>query len=70
MRHERRERRDGEKPIHDTMRQPLVSVGDDFWIETDSGERAFEVDGKALRLRTTLVLEDAHATRSRRSRSG
>jgi uncharacterized protein YxjI len=41
------------------MRQRLVSVGDDFWIETDSGERAYKVDGKALRLRQTLVFEDA-----------
>jgi uncharacterized protein YxjI len=40
------------------MRQRLVSIGDDFWIETDSGERAYKVDGKALRLRKTLVLED------------
>ena len=41
------------------MRQRLVSIGDDFWIETDSGERAYKVDGKALRLRKTLVFEDA-----------
>ena len=41
------------------MRQRLLSIGDDFWIETDSGERAYKVDGKALRLRKTLVLEDA-----------
>jgi uncharacterized protein YxjI len=40
------------------MRQRLLSIGDDFWIETDSGERAYKVDGKALRLRKTLVLED------------
>ncbi len=44
--------------MHYKMRQRLVSIGDDFWIETDSGERAFKVDGKALRLRKTLVLED------------
>jgi len=42
------------------MRQRLVSIGDDFWIETENGERAFKVDGKALRLRDTLVFEDAH----------
>lgn len=40
------------------MRQRLVSIGDDFWIETDSGERAFKVDGKALRARKTLVFQD------------
>jgi uncharacterized protein YxjI len=29
------------------MREKLFSVGDDFWIETEGGERAFKVDGKA-----------------------
>jgi uncharacterized protein YxjI len=38
------------------MREKMFAIGDDFWIETD-GERAFKVDGKALRLRKTLVLE-------------
>ena len=56
---ERREERRGGDPVHYKMRQRLVSVGDDFWIETDSGERAYKVDGKALRLRKTLVFEDA-----------
>ena len=59
-RHERRERRHGQEPVHYRMRQRLVSVGDDYWIETDRGDRAFKVDGKALRLRKTLVIEDAH----------
>ena len=40
-----------------TMREKLFSIGDDFWIETESGERAFKVNGKALRIRETLVLE-------------
>ena len=40
------------------MRQRLLSIGDDYWIETDDGARAFHVDGKALRLRKTFVLED------------
>jgi uncharacterized protein YxjI len=31
------------------LRHRLVSIGDDFWIETDSGERAYKVHGKALR---------------------
>ena len=42
------------------MRQKLVSIGDDFWIETDRGQRAFKVDGKALRVRQTLIFEDPH----------
>jgi uncharacterized protein YxjI len=40
-----------------TMREKMFSVGDDFWIETEGGERAFKVNGKALRVRETLVLE-------------
>ena len=40
------------------MRQRLVSIGDDYWIETEDGRRAYRVDGKALRIRKTFVLED------------
>src|SRR5262249_41117455 len=29
-----------------------------FWIENDDGERVYKVDGKALRIRDTFVLED------------
>jgi uncharacterized protein YxjI len=39
------------------MREKMFSIGDDFWIETESGERAFKVNGKALRIRETLVVE-------------
>ena len=42
------------------MREKMVSIGDDFWIENDKGQKAFKVDGKALRVRQTLVFEDAH----------
>ena len=35
------------------------SIGDDFWIENEQGERAYKVDGKAVRFRETFVLEDA-----------
>jgi uncharacterized protein YxjI len=41
------------------MREKLLSIGDDYWIENDSGERAYKVDGKALRLRDTFELRDA-----------
>jgi uncharacterized protein YxjI len=44
------------------MREKLVAIGDDFWIENESGERVFKVDGKALRVRDTLLLEDASGT--------
>jgi uncharacterized protein YxjI len=40
------------------MHQRLLSIGDDYWIEHEDGSRAFRVDGKALRIRKTLVLED------------
>ena len=40
------------------MREKLFAIGDDFWIETEDGQRAFKVDGKALRIRKTFILED------------
>jgi uncharacterized protein YxjI len=40
------------------MRDKLVSIGDDAWIEDDHGDRVYKVDGKALRIRDTFVLED------------
>jgi uncharacterized protein YxjI len=41
------------------MREKLVSIGDDFWIEDENGKKVFKVDGKALRIRKTLKFEDA-----------
>jgi uncharacterized protein YxjI len=40
------------------MREKMLSIGDDFWIENDAGERVFKVNGKALRIRQTLKFED------------
>ena len=57
-RRERREERRGSDAVHYQMRQRLMSIGDDFWIETDTGQRAYKVNGKALRLRKTLIFED------------
>ncbi len=51
-------RREGEQATHYKMRQKMVSIGDDFFIENEAGERAFYVDGKALRVRETLVFKD------------
>jgi uncharacterized protein YxjI len=39
------------------MREQMFAIGDDYWIEADGGRPAFKVDGKALRIRNTLVLE-------------
>ena len=40
------------------MREKLLSIGDDFWIEDEQGDRVYKVDGKALRVRDTFILED------------
>jgi uncharacterized protein YxjI len=40
------------------MREDLISIGDDFWIENDSGQRVFRVDGKVLRISKTYVFLD------------
>lgn len=45
-------------PSANQMREKLLSIGDDSWIEDESGRRAFKVNGKALRLRKTLIIED------------
>ena len=41
------------------VRQRVFSIGDDFWITDEQGNRVFLVDGKALRLRATFELKDA-----------
>jgi uncharacterized protein YxjI len=51
-------RHDGPGGERFVMRERLLSIGDDFWIENDQGERAYKVNGKAVRLRQTFVLED------------
>src|SRR5215207_9272702 len=45
------------------IRQKLVSIGDDFWIENQEGTRVYKVDGKALRLRKTLIFEDMNGNK-------
>ena len=40
------------------MRAKLLSFGNDFWIENADGDKVFRVDGKALRVRSTMDLED------------
>jgi uncharacterized protein YxjI len=48
---------EGEGGDYYQMREQLLSIGDDFYIEK-GGRRVFHVDGKALRIRETLVFED------------
>jgi uncharacterized protein YxjI len=45
------------------MRQKILSIGDDYWVEDDQGDRVYKIDGKALRLRQTMDLEDANGTK-------
>jgi uncharacterized protein YxjI len=54
-----RHRNDGPAGERFLMREKLLAIGDDFWIENDQGERAYKVNGKAARVRQTFVLEDA-----------
>jgi uncharacterized protein YxjI len=54
----RQERREGRDATRYQMRQRVISIGDDYVIENDRGERVFKVDGKALRVRKTLLFED------------
>ena len=42
------------------MREKLFAIGDDYWIETEGGDRAFKVNGKAMRARETFILESPH----------
>jgi len=53
-------RKDGKNKRRFKMREDLMSFGDDFWIEDEDGHKAYHVNGKALRLRDTWVLEDAN----------
>ncbi|MGW2283830.1 LURP-one-related/scramblase family protein [Streptomyces phaeochromogenes] len=41
------------------VRDRLLGIGDDYWIEDEHGRKAFLVDGKAMRLRDTFELKDA-----------
>ena len=54
----RRERREEREATHYQMRQRMISIGDDYVIENDRGERVFRLDGKALRIRQTIIFED------------
>jgi uncharacterized protein YxjI len=41
------------------VRERIFSIGTDFWIEDEYGNRPFYVDGKALSLREACELRDA-----------
>jgi uncharacterized protein YxjI len=62
MVHRREERQarhsGGDGRSHYKMREKMASIGDDFWIENDHGEKVYKVDGKAVRVRNTLIFQD------------
>jgi len=53
-----RRHHDDDSVVRFQMREKLISIGDDYWIEDEAGQRVYKVDGKALRLRDTWVLKD------------
>ncbi len=54
-------RRGHEQPkVRFQMREKMVAVGDDSWIEDEHGTKVYKANGKAARLRNTWKLEDAH----------
>src|SRR5436190_18213904 len=55
----RRGHDDGPPARRFVMREKMLAIGDDFWIEDADGQKVFKVNGKAMRLRDTFVLEDA-----------
>lgn len=50
-------RKDAHTGARFQLKEKLWSIGDDSWILDESGERIFKVNGKALRIRRTLVIE-------------
>jgi uncharacterized protein YxjI len=42
------------------MRQKLLALGDDYYIENAMGQRIYFVDGKVFRLREHLAFKDMH----------
>jgi uncharacterized protein YxjI len=52
-------RKDHDEPeVRLQMREKLISIGDDYWIEDDHGNKRYRVNGRAVRIRDTWVLED------------
>jgi uncharacterized protein YxjI len=54
----REERREEREATRYQMRQRMISIGDDYDIQNDRGERVYHLDGKALRVRKTIRFED------------
>jgi len=54
----RQERRFDREATRYQMRQRMLSIGDDYMIENERGERVYKLDGKALRIRKTILFKD------------
>lgn len=54
-----RSRDDKPPAIRYVMREKLLAIGDDYWIENAAGQKVFKVNGKAVRFRQTFILEDS-----------
>ncbi|MET7298247.1 LURP-one-related family protein [Embleya sp. NPDC005575] len=52
----------GVAPGRYLVREKMFAIGDDFWVTTESGEKVYLVDGKALTLHDRLELKDAAGT--------
>ena len=53
-----RHHHDEPAPERYQMREKLLSIGDDSWIENESGDKVYKVNGKAVRFRQTFILEN------------
>ena len=51
------ERRGGTPPTRYQMREKLISIGQDSYIEDANGNKVFHVDGKVMRVRDTLFFK-------------
>jgi uncharacterized protein YxjI len=54
----RQERRFDQEAMRYQMRERMISIGDDYEIENERGERVYKLDGKALRIRKTILFKD------------
>jgi uncharacterized protein YxjI len=50
---------DGPDAVRFQMREKLLAIGDDSWIDDEAGNHVYKANGKAARIRDTFVLEDA-----------
>jgi uncharacterized protein YxjI len=45
------------------LRQKMVSIGKDYWIENEQGEQVYKIDGKVFTWHKTFHFEDAHGNK-------